>query len=93
MRKDSILLFVTGRLAVLHLGSAAPNIGGARTGAERIALVVDQVLQSQSESGDQSAKRSFLDEEDSIHVERKYSDLNHVSGTGSMFSSLEEILY
>lgn len=38
---------MTGRLAALHLGSTALNVGGARTCAERAALAV-QILGSQN---------------------------------------------
>ncbi|KAF1833025.1 FAD/NAD(P)-binding domain-containing protein [Decorospora gaudefroyi] len=44
MWKDGVPLFVTGRLAGLRLGPGAPNLGGARVGAERIAWNVDGVL-------------------------------------------------
>ncbi|KAK4669861.1 uncharacterized protein QC763_206710 [Podospora pseudopauciseta] len=40
--KDDVPLFVTGRLASLRLGAAGPNLGGARTGAERIALAIQE---------------------------------------------------
>ncbi|KAF9638645.1 FAD binding domain-containing protein [Lasiodiplodia theobromae] len=44
MWKDEVPLFVTGRLASLRLGPAAPNLAGARVGAERIAWSIDDVL-------------------------------------------------
>jgi hypothetical protein len=44
MWKDDVPLFVTGRLAGLRLGPGAPNLVGARVGAERIAWNVDDVL-------------------------------------------------
>jgi hypothetical protein len=44
MWNDDVPLFVTGRLAGLRLGPGAPNLVGARVGAERIAWNVDEVL-------------------------------------------------
>ncbi|OAL07487.1 FAD/NAD(P)-binding domain-containing protein [Phaeosphaeriaceae sp. SRC1lsM3a] len=41
---DDVPLFVTGRLAGLRLGPGAPNLVGARVGAERIAWNVEDVL-------------------------------------------------
>ncbi|KAF2874951.1 hypothetical protein BDV95DRAFT_486129 [Massariosphaeria phaeospora] len=45
MWSDDIPLFVTGRLVGLRLGPGAPNLVGARIGAERIAWNVEDVLQ------------------------------------------------
>jgi hypothetical protein len=44
MWNDDVPLFVTGRLAGLRLGPGAPNLVGARIGAERIAWNVEDVL-------------------------------------------------
>jgi hypothetical protein len=44
MWNDEIPLFATGRLASLRLGPGAPNLIGARVGAERIAWNVEDVL-------------------------------------------------
>jgi hypothetical protein len=44
MWKTGVPLFVTGRLASLRLGPAAPNLEGARLGAERIAWALEDVL-------------------------------------------------
>jgi hypothetical protein len=63
MWDDDVPLFVTGRLAGLRLGPGAPNLVGARVGAERIAWNVDDVLKkmgklsssAQDESDDNSA--------------------------------------
>lgn len=44
MWSDDVPLFVTGRLAGLRLGPGAPNLVGARIGAERIAWNVEDVL-------------------------------------------------
>jgi hypothetical protein len=45
MWNDSVPLFVAGRLAGLRLGPGAPNLIGARVGAERIAWNVEDILQ------------------------------------------------
>lgn len=44
MWNDDVPLFITGRLAGLRLGPGAPNLVGARIGAERIAWNVEDVL-------------------------------------------------
>ncbi|KAL5402600.1 hypothetical protein PMIN03_010543 [Paraphaeosphaeria minitans] len=44
MWADDVPLFLTGRLAGLRLGPGAPNLVGARVGAERIAWNVQDVL-------------------------------------------------
>ncbi|KAI4613279.1 hypothetical protein J4E83_007692 [Alternaria metachromatica] len=62
MWDDDVPLFVTGRLAGLRLGPGAPNLVGARVGAERIAWNVDDALKklgklsnrAQDESDDNS---------------------------------------
>jgi hypothetical protein len=59
MWNDDVPLFITGRLAGLRLGPGAPNLVGARIGAERIAWNVDDILrksgrQNQGEEGYES---------------------------------------
>ncbi|KAF2141849.1 uncharacterized protein K452DRAFT_298510 [Aplosporella prunicola CBS 121167] len=44
MWSDAVPLYVTGRLASLRLGPAAPNLGGARVGAERVVWSIEDVL-------------------------------------------------
>ena len=44
MWADEVPLFVTGRLAGLRLGPGAPNLVGARVGAERIAWNVEDEI-------------------------------------------------
>lgn len=51
MWHDDIPLFITGRFAGLKLGPGAPNLVGARIGAERIAWNVDDVLKRLGKSG------------------------------------------
>lgn len=53
-------LFVAGRLAALQLGPGAPNLIGARIGAERIAWSIQDFLGAR-ESGNETdlMKREF----------------------------------
>ena len=44
MWSRDVPLFLTGRLAALRLGPGAPNLEGARLGAERIAWGLEEVL-------------------------------------------------
>ncbi|CEL08019.1 hypothetical protein ASPCAL11172 [Aspergillus calidoustus] len=44
MWQADVPLFLTGRLAALRLGPGAPNLEGARLGAERIAWSMEEVL-------------------------------------------------
>jgi hypothetical protein len=74
MWKEDVPLFCAGRLGALQLGPAAPNIGGAKVAAERIALAIeDRVRPSGSEE--------WEEQED---VELK----GYLSGHGNMYSSL-----
>lgn len=50
MWKKDIPLFVTGRLAALQLGPGAPNLEGARLGAERIAWSLEEILEDKDGS-------------------------------------------
>ncbi|KAM5385402.1 hypothetical protein ACJZ2D_001043 [Fusarium nematophilum] len=73
MWNDEVPLFMMGRLAALRLGPAAPNLGGAKVGAERIAWAIeDLVPRPGAEDG--------RDEDD----HRK----GYLSGHGNMYSSL-----
>lgn len=44
MWKEGVPLFVTGRLAALRLGPGAGNLGGARSGAERVAWAIEDLI-------------------------------------------------
>lgn len=74
MWRDDVPFFVSGRLAGLQLGPAAGNLGGARTGAERIAWGIDDYLPSKSSGPDEG---SDVDEE-----------LHYVTGRGNRFRVL-----
>lgn len=90
MWKDDVPLFMAGRLAALRLGPAAPNIGGARVGAERITLALDELLSS---SGSDEPKRYLVEEENVLNGRRDSGIglFNYASGTGSKYSSLLEV--
>ncbi|KAG9738506.1 hypothetical protein KCU86_g9722, partial [Aureobasidium melanogenum] len=77
MWKENVPLFVTGRLAALRLGPGAGNLAGARSGAERIAWAIEDILPK----GD---GRKEDDEEKKD--EMKY---NFKTGRGSQFRSLD----
>ncbi|KAF4422166.1 hypothetical protein F53441_14310 [Fusarium austroafricanum] len=49
MWNDDVPLFMMGRLAALRLGPAAPNLGGAQVGAERIAWAIEDRFARQGE--------------------------------------------
>ncbi|KAH7076951.1 hypothetical protein BKA63DRAFT_293630 [Paraphoma chrysanthemicola] len=57
MWDDELPLFVTGRLAGLRLGPGAPNLVGARVGAERIAWNVEDVLKKLGRLKDREGKK------------------------------------
>lgn len=49
--RDDVPLFMTGRMASLRLGPGAPNLEGARVGAERVAWGMEEVLHKGREVG------------------------------------------
>ncbi|EAL92513.1 FAD binding domain protein [Aspergillus fumigatus Af293] len=57
MWRTDVPLFVTGRLASLRIGPGAPNLEGARLGAERIAWAMEEVL-GRKEAEDDEVGRS-----------------------------------
>lgn len=59
MWKQDVPLFVTGRLAALRLGPGAPNLEGARLGAERISWALETVLGRKEEDNDELSQFSF----------------------------------
>ncbi|KAF5578418.1 FAD-binding protein [Fusarium pseudoanthophilum] len=57
MWNDDVPLFMMGRLAALRLGPAAPNLGGAQVGAERIAWAIeDRVARAGEDEGEDYRK-------------------------------------
>ncbi|KAF4127037.1 FAD binding domain protein [Geosmithia morbida] len=73
--REDVPLFMAGRLACLQLGPAAPNIGGAKVGAERIAWAVEDLI-----------KPTGADEWEDINKENGMGD--YLSGHGNMYSAL-----
>ncbi|KAJ5918808.1 hypothetical protein N7454_009952 [Penicillium verhagenii] len=53
MWREDVPLYMTGRMAGLRLGPGAPNLEGARLGAERIAWSLEEVLGTRKEVGEQ----------------------------------------
>jgi hypothetical protein len=53
MWREDVPLYMTGRMAGLRLGPGAPNLEGARIGAERIAWSLEEVLGKDKEVGEQ----------------------------------------
>lgn len=52
MWRDNVPLFMTGRLASLRLGPGAGNLAGARSGAERIAWAIEDVVPKEPDQDD-----------------------------------------
>jgi cation diffusion facilitator CzcD-associated flavoprotein CzcO len=73
MWNDEVPLFMMGRLAALRLGPAAPNLGGAQVGAERIAWAIEDRVRRPGEA-----------EDEGVGDHRK----GYLSGHGNMYSSL-----
>jgi hypothetical protein len=86
MWRNDVPLFVTGRLAGLRLGPGAPNLVGARVGAERIAWNVGDLLEKilGRENG---GKRKNVDIED--EGLRKLEEF--AAGRTNRFDSLVEV--
>jgi hypothetical protein len=77
-RKD-IPLFLVGRLAALQLGPAAPNIGGAKIGAERVAWAIEDLAAANASWG-----RGGGGEPDAA----RYETNEYLSGHGNMYHAL-----
>ncbi|CAM1511937.1 Fc.00g094500.m01.CDS01 [Cosmosporella sp. VM-42] len=79
MWNAGVPLFMTGRLAALRLGPAAPNLGGAKIGAERIAWAIEDLIPHPAAIGDDG----------SIGFHKNGQDIRgYLSGHGNMYSSL-----
>lgn len=77
MWKDDVPLFMAGRLGSLQLGPAAPNIGGAKIGAERIAWAIESLIKPEGSK----------EWEESVGGGRH----DYLSGHGNMYSALGEV--
>lgn len=76
--RDDVPLFVNGRFAALQLGPGAPNLIGARQGADRIAWSIQNILGTKEDrhgDGDNS---------------NRGDKFNYVTGRGSRFDALAE---
>ncbi|KAI9044390.1 FAD binding domain protein [Aspergillus affinis] len=76
MWKTDVPLFLTGRLAALRLGPGAPNLEGARLGAERIAWGMEEVLGRKESEENNEAERS---KECFCGLGNRYAELGEVS--------------
>lgn len=79
MWTKDVPLFLVGRLAALQLGPAAPNIGGAKVGAERVAWAIEDLAAKDSQSWGQG---------DAVGVGEQTS--SYLSGQGNMYDCLCE---
>ncbi|KAH6895983.1 hypothetical protein B0T10DRAFT_479255 [Thelonectria olida] len=79
MWNKEVPLFVNGRLGALQLGPAAPNLGGVKVGAERIAWAIEDLVPrpgtvvNEGEDGEEAGLAGYL------------------SGHGNMYSSLSAL--
>ncbi|OAL55781.1 hypothetical protein IQ07DRAFT_557519 [Pyrenochaeta sp. DS3sAY3a] len=85
MWNDEVPLFVTGRFAGLRLGPGAPNLVGARVGAERIAWNVEAVLKG---IGRARSKKVFYESPDESSDEKMNA---YAAARNNRFESLLEM--
>ncbi|KAH6995830.1 FAD binding domain protein [Ilyonectria sp. MPI-CAGE-AT-0026] len=78
MWNDDVPLFMMGRMAALQLGPAAPNLGGAKVGAERIAWAIEDLVPRPGSQGDGL---------DGTHASGM---AGYLSGHGNMYSTLAD---
>lgn len=74
MWKDDVPLFLLGRLSALKLGPAAPNIGGAKLGAERVAWAIENMIKPTGWEGEEAEEENGME--------------GYLSGHGNMYSAL-----
>ncbi|WJG35107.1 uncharacterized protein FOBCDRAFT_199598 [Fusarium oxysporum Fo47] len=60
MWNDDVPLFMMGRLAALRLGPAAPNLGGAQVGAERIAWAIEDRVARPGDDEGEDYRKGYL---------------------------------
>ncbi|KAI2619898.1 hypothetical protein GGR54DRAFT_630461 [Hypoxylon sp. NC1633] len=75
--RDDVPLFVAGRLAALQLGPGAPNSIGARSGAEKIASSIQDIM---------GARESGIDTDSGSR------QFNYLTGRGSRYDALGEVV-
>ncbi|KAH7150293.1 hypothetical protein B0J13DRAFT_286432 [Dactylonectria estremocensis] len=78
MWSDDVPLFMMGRLGALQLGPAAPNLGGAKVGAERIAWAIEDLVPRPGLQGDDDGRDN----------PGANGLAGYLSGHGNMYSSL-----
>lgn len=76
MWRPDLPLFVNGRLAALRLGPGAPNLIGARVGAERIVWSVQELLD---------------EKKGEVHAEPEVHEFSYRTARGNRFDSLVEV--
>lgn len=70
MWNEDIPFFFTGRLAALRLGPAAPNLDGARQGAERIAGKIAEIFKKERRDSGYASEVSNEDVEGEVDMRR-----------------------
>lgn len=70
MWNEEIPFFFTGRLAALRLGPAAPNLDGARQGAERIAGKIAEMFKKERRDSGYASEASNEDVEGEVDMRR-----------------------
>ncbi|ERT01139.1 uncharacterized protein SPSK_07301 [Sporothrix schenckii 1099-18] len=73
-------LFCSGKLAMLRIGPAAPNIGGVKLAAERIGLAVEERLRQQKRRDGEDGMEETPDEQ-----------TDYFSGVGSKYKCLASV--
>ncbi|QUC21257.1 uncharacterized protein UV8b_05500 [Ustilaginoidea virens] len=71
--RADVPLFVVGRLSAMQLGPAAPNIGGAKVGAERVAWAIEDAIGPGGGPADGQGQAAMA---------------GYLSGHGNMYSAL-----
>ncbi|OAA68277.1 FAD binding domain protein [Niveomyces insectorum RCEF 264] len=89
MWADGVPLFCTGKLAMLRIGPASPNIGGVKLGAERVSLAVEDVLRRRASATGRTAYGLGSSGEDvsSDEAEAEFV-VDYASGKGSKYQCL-----
>lgn len=85
MWKADVPLFMTGKFAALRLGPGAGNLEGARTGAERVAWAMPDVLGKATEISSTNASREVDDAGDET---AEADGWRYKIGIGSRFQAL-----
>ena len=83
--RDDVPLFINGRFAALQLGPGAPNLIGARQGADRIAWSIQDILGTKEGGGGDGGSG-----EDARGMKQRGDRFNYVTGRGSRFDALAE---